>query len=213
MQSLGFKKSVCLRSLVSRALAVAAQRIRAVVATALLGSLLASQGYAHELESNRVTLVQRDSQHLALTFYIDYVDAVYDILAPARPFEEFVMLHSAMPLATFKLALDRAHKKLVADTQLSAPGGKALAISNWRWPDAAKVQDSLKQRAMQLVVGAGLQHAHPPVFEVQAEVMAAEPFTSVTVKLPEVIQPAVLVWYRPRQMQLEPNAGARTVRF
>lgn len=213
MQVSGFRKSVFVCSWVSRAVAIAAQRVRAMVCIALLGSMLATSSYAHELQSNRVTLVQRDSQHLALTFYIDYVDAVYDILAPQRPFEEFVMLHSAMPLATFKLALDQAHKKLVADTQLSAAGGKALAISNWRWPDAATVQDSLKQRAMQLVVGAGQQHAHAPVFEVQAEAAATAPITVVTVKLPGVIQPALLVWYRPQQRLLETKRGAQTIRF
>jgi hypothetical protein len=213
MQVLSFGKSEFLRTLVSRAMFFATQHLRAMVATALLGSLLASHSYAHELQANRVTLVQRDSQHLALTFFIDYVDAVYDILAPKRPFEEFVMLHSAMPLATFKLALDRAHKKLVAETQLSAAGGKALAISNWRWPDAAKVHDSLKQRAMQLVVGAGQQHAHAPVFEVQAEVTSAAPINVVSVKLPEVIQPALLVWYRPQQVLMDSKVGARTVRF
>jgi hypothetical protein len=186
---------------------------RLLVRAALLGGLLASSTYAHELQANRVTLVQRDSQHLALTFYVDYVDAVYDILAPERTFEEFVMLHSAMPLATFKLALARAHKKLVADTQLSAPGGKALAISNWRWPDAAKVQDSLKQRAMQLVVGAGQQHTHAPDFEVQAEARATAPIAAVVVKLPGVIQPALLVWYRPQQVLMQPKLGAKTVRF
>jgi hypothetical protein len=213
MQILGFRKSVCSRSSLSRAVGFAAQYAKGMIGIALLGGLLASQSYAHELESNRVTLVQRDSQHLALTFYIDYVDAVYDILAPERPFEEFVMLHSAMPLAGFKLALDQAHKKLVADTQLSAAGGKALAISNWRWPDAARVHDSLKQRAMQLVVGAGQQHAHATVFEVQAEVTSVAPITAVSVKLPAVIQPALLVWYRPQQVLIDSKLGAKTVRF
>lgn len=213
MQPLAFQLSRFVSNAVSCGWTISGRQVGALLRVALLGSLLASSTYAHELQANRVTLVQRDSQHLALTFYIDYVDAVYDILAPERPFEEFVMLHSAMPLATFKLALDRAHKKLVADTQLSAPGGKALAMSNWRWPDAAKVQDSLKQRAMQLVVGAGQQHAHPLVFEVQAQVRSAAPVTAVNVKLPQVIQPALLVWYRPQQALLAPKAGAKTVRF
>ncbi len=213
MRASGFGNAAFLRNLVSRLLAAMGMQRSAVVCAALVSSLLASSGHAHELQFNRVTLVQRDSQHLALTFFIDYVDAVYDIVAPERPFEEFVMLHSAMPLAPFKLVLERAHTKLVTDTQLSTAGGKALAISNWRWPDAAKVHDSLKQRAMQMVVGTGPQHAHAPAFEVQAEVTATTPISVVTVKLPDVIQPAVLVWYRPRQMQLEPKAGAKTVRF
>jgi hypothetical protein len=179
----------------------------------LVTGMLASVSQAHELQTNRVMLVLRDSHHLSLTFFIDYVDAIYDTLAPELPFEKFVMVHSAMPPVAFKQALIRAHQKLEADTQLTGPGGKALALTNWRWPDAVKVQDALKQRAMRMVVGSKEPHIHEPAVEVQAEATASTTPTSVTLKLPEVLQPALLVSYRPAQVWIGAKSGAKTVRF
>jgi hypothetical protein len=179
----------------------------------LVTGMLVTGAHAHELQTNRVTLVLRDSHHLSLTFFIDYVDAIYDTLAPELPFEKFVMVHSAMAPAAFKQALTRAHKKLEADTQLTVPGGKALALTNWRWPDAVKVQDALKQRAMRMVVGSKEPHTHETAVEVQAEATASTTPASVTLKLPEVLQPALLVSYRPAQVWIAAKSGAKTVRF
>jgi hypothetical protein len=175
--------------------------------------MLASASQAHELQTNRVMLVLRDSHHLSLTFFIDYIDAIYDTLAPDQPFEKFVMVHSAMAPAAFKQALTRAHQKLEADTQLVGPGGKALTLTNWRWPDAVNVQDALKQRAMRMVVGSKEPHTHEPAFEVRAEATVSTTPKSVKLKLPEVLQPALLVSYRPAQVWIGAKSGAKTVHF
>lgn len=39
---------------------------------------------AHELESNRATLVLRDAQHVSLTFFVDYPAVLHQVLAPNR---------------------------------------------------------------------------------------------------------------------------------
>ena len=42
--------------------------------------LLASSALAHELDSNRATLVLRDRQHLAITFFVDYASVMQQVL-------------------------------------------------------------------------------------------------------------------------------------
>ena len=182
----------------------------ACLALAMLGANFGAQ--AHELQSTRATLVLRDSHQLSLTLYVNYVDTLYKTLAPGKPFEEFVMVHAAMPPAQFAQAAAKAHRQLESATQLSVPGSKPLTLTHWRWPVAAQAQSELQQRAMQLVAGPG-KHQHESISEIQAEALSVNEAVSATLKLPEVLQPALLVSYRASQVWMAAKSGAKTVKF
>jgi hypothetical protein len=66
---------------------------------------------------------------------------------------------------------------------------------------------------MRMVVGSKETHTHEPAVEVQAEATASTTPRSVTLKLPEVLQPALWVSYRPAQVWIGVKSGAKTVRF
>ena len=170
---------------------------------------------AHELQSNRATLVLREGQQLALTLYINYLDALHKIIAPSQPFEAFLMSHAAMPPAVFAQSVTKAHAQLEANTQLTLPGQKRTALVNWRWPDAAQTQAGLQQRSMQMVVGdnAAGKHLHEEPTVVQADAKAAAGASAVTVTLPAVMQPVLLVAYRSSQVWMDVKNSTKTVRF
>jgi hypothetical protein len=63
---------------------------------ALFLALLVPNLFAHELQDNRATRVLRDEYHLSLTLFINYTDALFLALAPKRPFQEFLLVYSAM---------------------------------------------------------------------------------------------------------------------
>ena len=75
-----------------------------LLATLLTVRLVAG---AHELEDNRATLVLRDDNHVTLTLFINYVDALHAALAPGQPLPAFLLVYSAMKPADFRAALDR----------------------------------------------------------------------------------------------------------
>jgi len=114
--------------------------------------LLASCAFAHELPANRLTLVLRDRNHLSLTFFIDYTDALHRALAPQRPLEEFVLMYSAMKRRTWAGNCCVRRRGFQSSTQLILSAGKPAAITNWKWPNAGRVQAMLRERAMQAVV-------------------------------------------------------------
>ena len=174
--------------------------------------LLASCAFAHELPANRLTLVLRDRNHLSLTFFIDYTDALHRALAPQRPLEEFMLMHSAMKPQDLGRELLRAQARFQSSTQLILSAGKPAAITNWKWPDAGRVQAMLRERAMQAVV-APADHAHQEPSEIHADVTSAQEISSVTLRLPDEFQRVLVVSYRPSQRWIEPNATSAAIGF
>ena len=182
------------------------------LAALLLSCLVAGGACAHEMQANRLTLVLRDRNHLALTFYVDFPDALHRILAPKRPFQEFALVHAAMKPQDFQKELLRAQAKIQASTRLTLADGRDAAIVNWAWPEPARVHAALQERLMQAVV-APADHSHGEPVEIRAEVAAERDIDAVSVRLPEEFQQVLVVSYRPAQVWVGPSAPAAAIRF
>ena len=90
---------------------------------------LHSTAQAHELQGSRATLVLRDNQHLAVTFFVDYPAVLHQALAPQTLFHEFALQHLAMPPNIFAAQLLLAQRKLQLGTRLVLRSSPALI---WR---------------------------------------------------------------------------------
>lgn len=183
--------------------------VRAGAISALI--TLATSLPAHEIETNRLTLVLRDRNHLSLSYFIDYPGALHRALAPSRPFSEFILTHSAMAPAEFQKAVSRAHERLQAGTTLGLVSGK-LVITGWKWPSAERAQGLLREIAMAAIV-APSDHAHLPPLEVRAEAVASQSIDALDVRLPRELQEVVVVSYRPKQVVAKPDGKPARVRF
>jgi hypothetical protein len=179
----------------------------------LLGLLLAAAGSpAHDLQDNRATLVLRDGNHLSVSLYLAYADALHAALAPQRPVDEFLVAYSAMKPELMRKELLRAQAKFQSATRLYLASGRELALTNWIWPDAGQVQAMLQRRIMQAMVDpAG--HAHEEPLEVHADANSPEEITAVRVQFPEEFQKVLVVSYRPKQQWVEPKSWSPAIRF
>ena len=172
---------------------------------------------AHELQASRATLVLRDNQHLAITFYVDYPAVLHQAIAPHMLFHEFALQHSAMPQPIFAAQLLAAQRKLQAGTRLVLRSGKTAPLELWAWPDAAATQKALQQRAMAAVVGAK-DHAHAPPAEIRAEAKSTKStksgdFATVTLQLPAEFKQTLVVSFQPKQAWVEPGKALAGIRF
>lgn len=180
---------------------------------ALLGScLLAAATWAHELPANRMSLVLRDDTHVALTAYIDYSQALHQTLAPQQTRRDFLAQYGAMETESFRAAVADAQAQWRSETLLTLPSGEALAIQNWRWPDAERMQAILKTFAMHLLTG-GDEHDQFRVDEIHAEAISGQKIESVSAQLPQPWGRVLVVSYRPRQVWKEPGAAPVAVGF
>lgn len=165
----------------------------------LLAALVATiaPAAAHEIESNRATLVLRDGRHLALTLRLDLVSVLHRTLAPARPLDEFAAVHAALPDPQLQAALQQAWRQLQAGVQLVDADGRSAPLTAWRLPDVAQARALLQRQTLHALTGGG--HDHGGSVELRAEWLAPKPVGTVHLRLPEALQPALVVWYRPAQ--------------
>lgn len=174
----------------------------------LAGALLCP---AHELMDNRATLVLRDRNHLALTVYLSYPEALHQALLPQREFAAFLLLYSSMDAGKFDKELTRAQKRFQEQLHVFVPE-KEATLSGWSWPDAKTVQDILRQRVMRAMVDPNV-HAHEPPVEVRAEAVAAQEIGGARIQFPAEWQRVLLVWYRPSQQWVEGRGVSPVLRF
>jgi hypothetical protein len=185
--------------------------------TLFFGLNLGNHACAHELPANRVTLVLRESNQIALTLHLSYLEVLHKTLLPEQSFEAFIVMHSSMAPNEFKKSLALATQKLQATIQLTTKASQNsmpinLRTIHWRWPDPEKTQTTLKQRAMQMAV-APKDHSHEPSVEVYADVLSTTKIITVQVSLPDALQPALLVSYRPSQVWINSKSGSKAVNF
>jgi hypothetical protein len=174
--------------------------------------LLIGNVCAHELEANRLTLVLRERNHLSLTFFVNYTDALYRALAAQRTFQEFVLIYSAMPPQEFQKELLRAQLKFQTTTRLSLSTGQEVLAKKWIWPDPAKVQRMLQERAMQAMV-APEQHTHETALEIRAELTSERDISALKISLPDEFQSVLVVSYQPRQIWVAPKTRSTIIKF
>jgi hypothetical protein len=192
-------------------------RACAFLITVFVGLILGHHACAHELPANRVTLVLRESNQIALTLHIPYLEVLHKTLLPEQSFEAFIVMHSSMAPNEFKKSLVLATQKLQTTFQLTTKASKNstpinLRTTHWRWPDPEKTQATLKQRAMQMAV-APKDHSHEPSIEVYADAISTTKILTVQVSIPDALQPALLVSYRPKQVWINSKSVSNTVNF
>jgi hypothetical protein len=188
----------------------AAQSI--ALACALVAALGSSPAPAHELQAQRATLVQREDQHLSLTFQMRFGELLHHVLAPQQPLQAFLLMHAAMPPQELARALQAVQRRIESGTRLTRSDGSALALGSWRWPAVDRVQAALQQLSMQAIV-APAEHGHEEPLEVQAEARARARIDAVRLQLPPELQPMLVVWYRPQQAWSRAGAPPLLLRF
>jgi hypothetical protein len=167
---------------------------------------------AHGLAENRATLVLRDQNHVSVTLFITFSEALHRVLAPERSLQEFVLTYAAMPPETFKAALRKAQSQFQAETRAETADGHQLLFERWTWPEPAAVQQALRERAMQALVAPD-DHAHEAALEVRAECQAANAIHSVRATFPPAFARVLVVSYQPKQVWVEPQRASPEITF
>jgi hypothetical protein len=166
----------------------------------------------HELTENRATMVLRDDTHVSLTFYIDYPDVLYAVLAPKKSHREFLLAYSAMKPEDFQKQMLLAQAKLQAETRATLNGGKEVAITGWAWPDAARIQTMIQQEVMESMVGTNA-HTHEVPTEIRANITHDKSIKSASIQFADAFGKILLVSYRPSQTWVAPKQTSPLIRF
>jgi hypothetical protein len=172
----------------------------------------AANSFAHELPENRLTLIMREANHITMTFYIDYIDALHNMLSPNASEQDFLLHYSTMALPALQKELQRAQAKFEAGTKINLDAGKVAPISNWLWPATERVQTLLQEKVMQALVDPAA-HTHATSVEVRAEIKTNANIDALQLQLPAEFQPVTVVSYRPSQVVIKAKTPAPWIKF
>ena len=186
--------------------------IKPFLAAVVSCCVLVSGALAHELQANRLTLVVRDDTHVSVTYFLNYTEALHRALASRLTPREFMLRYAALSPSDFQAELTRAQATFSGGFKLTQARNEVLTVSNWRWPDATRVQAQLQERVMQALVGGG-EHAEHTPFEVRAEATATRAITSLTIRTPLEFSKVLVVSYKPKQAWVTPGTGALQIQF
>lgn len=187
--------------------------IRAAAAIALtISAAWVSPALAHELESDRLTLIQRQDRLIEATWLVDLPAVLHRSLSPQEPYAEFLTRLAASGQPEVERLLAQARAQWERDMVLKAPHPIQGRWQRWQWPDAKALQAAAQERLMQRVSGA---HEHPKPLSVQAQWLAdsggrLEP---LSLSVPPALRPLMVVSYRPRQLMMGRSSSTIQVRF
>lgn len=169
-----------------------------------LGSI--SLGTAHELASDRLTVVMREPGHIALEFRIDELTLLRRLLASDATVDEFMISMAAMSDTTFDEVVDRGRFRFESQVVILDQNDSKLALLNWHWTSKDKLREKIRELAMAAVVGGEL-HSHDSANVITADAISVSPISRITLRLPKQTSKILVVAYRPRQTAVDPADG------
>ena len=181
------------------------------LAAGLLTCLISlSNLHAHEIESNRLQVVVRDSNHIQLSLWLNLVDAMM-VDVPAAAAMPWLAEHAAMSSSDFAAAWQQYQTRLEQALTLRVQD-QAVPMLRWAWPASAVLQQQIRTRIMQMTV-APTDHVHAQVLEVRAEGRAPRTVRDIRVQVPPAWQPILITVSRPQQQWLQKGAGSARFEF
>ncbi len=166
---------------------------------------------AHEMDENSITVVLHEKHHVSLLMRLDFTHLLQSHLAPASSEEEFLLAAAIADVDSLTPAYTQLQSILEREFVI-ASRGTPLVLTRWAWPPVSAVHTAVRQRlAAQLV--ADEQLASATALEVRAEASDVLPIEQLSLTLPDVLMPATILWYQPRQMFLPADQNSTTLDF
>lgn len=167
-------------------------RLAIVIALLAISSGLS----AHELQADRLTIVQRAPNHFSLTFLIDESTLLRRTLSPQATEEEFILSLAAMPEDRFSALVKQARSRFESELSIVSTDNRKMTLAAWSWPKPSRLQSEARTRAAQLIVG-DAAHVHHQAAEIRVDAVSVAPIQRIQLKLPVALPELNVVSYRP----------------
>lgn len=151
---------------------------------------------AHELQADRLTIVQRAPNHFSLTFLIDELTLLRRLLSPRATEAEFVLSLAAMSDDKFSALVKQARSRFESELSVVGTDKRKMTLAAWHWPEAARLRNEARTRAAQLIVG-DAPHVHQEAAEIRVDAVSISPTERIQLKLPVALPELNVVSYRP----------------
>jgi hypothetical protein len=179
----------------------------------LLAALLLLCGnlQAHELQGNQVTVVLHEQHSITAVLRLDYAGLLQHVMAPDSNPAEFLALVAAQGPEQLEAGIAML-KSQVQQGLVIRNSGQLLALSQWEWPSTVVIHAALREQLMAALVDGGTA-VENPALEVRAVASDLLAINRLALELPELLKPAVVLWYRPQQAVMNPQSPVQVMEF
>jgi len=174
--------------------------------------ILLNTCFAHELNENRASLVLRNDTSLSVILYINIGQALHKTLAPQRDQFEFIGFLSSLNEIEFSKQWLLATRKLESQIHVLPKSGQSFKLSALNWGDPKVAQRHLQESTMRAVIEKN-KHLHSEPYEVKFQINNPTPISSVTLDIPEALQPMTIVSNRIKQTHTSTGKNKTVIDF
>ena len=183
-----------------------------VLTCSILLFCLNRQAYSHEVETNRMSLVQRDQAHVIATFYITTTDFFQPVLENPNSAQMVLVQLASMDDAFFESIYLKALSFYRNAITFNSGTEQSVQLSNWRFIPWQSVKQSIQTRlAHQLVSPESHAHAEPIQFSVHLTSKYGLP--AVRPNLPTQWGRVLAVASKPRQSWIDTSRSPEWIAF
>ena len=151
---------------------------------------------AHDINSNKITLIMREKSHVSLIMNINLLKAMNLILAPQTKYADFILTFSNMDPKLFQKEYEKTKIKISSGIILLSKDQSKLPTREWKWPLASVLQSQCQVFVMELMTG-NHDHSKEPILEVSTEIIDKTDKSSIQIQVLKEIQPILLISYKP----------------
>jgi hypothetical protein len=151
---------------------------------------------AHEINSNKLTLIMREKNHISLVFQINLIKAMNQVIAPQTGNGDFVLGLSGADPKIFQKAYDKTKTKIFNGIQITTKDQSKLVVKDWKWPDAKTIQNQFQSQIMEIMTGTH-DHTKEPLVEINAELVSKLDLSEIKIQVLPEIQPILFISYKP----------------
>lgn len=179
----------------------------------LLITVLACYPEAHEIQMNRLVIIQHDDTHLSLKLLTNDIQLIQSLLAPDTPIKDFILAYSSINKADYLKNMGSIKETLKENIKIKA-SDLPLKLSNWNFSQLNATQESFQKYTMQLMTLPNDQHIdYESTIEITADALSSKPINEIDITLPASLGKVLLIAYRPNQTVYEPTQKIHRIRI
>lgn len=156
------------------------------------GAGLPLPGRAHDLPPRRLIIERTPPRGLRLSYQLDAIEALHPLLARRATRAQFLDQFGGLGESDLERALLAARAALQLQTRLTAPGGRAAAVTAWEWPPTRAWQEPLQAAAFLLQAGVA-DPGHAAGVSVRAQVQVPPGAARLQISVPPALHPLLVV--------------------
>jgi len=167
---------------------------------------------AHEIESTRLSLVQREPSHVSATFYVNPFDFFQPVL-DAQVTQQTAYVHLAsLDDEVFAALHTRAQAYYKQKITFKVNKDKWAQLSNWQFSNWQLIKTNVQQHLAQQLLNPG-SHVHIEPVQFAVQLTGGPDLSPLQPYLPSNWGKILVVASKPKQIWLDSSQGRTWIKF